>query len=392
MSNIQQVEQCNVCSGSRLSSVFAAPNLPLTGLYLDEPDLSGLRSDQEFLVCEDCGHGQLRFVLPASQLYDDTYAHRSSGSSIATAGNDFFMQYLRDIVGERQFESVLEVGCNDLYMLTQLRDIGKNLAGVDPIWIGNSHPIDGQVRVIGKFLNELDAHDDLTAPPDLIISAHTLEHIAGLYEHLAELMEIASDGCIFLIEMPCLDTMVEMRRFDQVFHQHIQHLSLESMRRLVSRLGGRYLGHRLNFQYWGGTLLFSFSKSSVESEFVSERPYDSKQIEAAYAGFRNSLRSLSGLIDGLSGPRVGFGAAQMLPVLAYHMESDLSSLSAILDDNPDRWGKFLPAIAPPIVAPGEFGELRDASAVITALDSARPILARLAELQPRRVLLPLPVI
>lgn len=392
MDGIEQVDLCNVCSGSGLSVIFEAPDLPLTGLYLPAPDLQGFRSDQAFLVCERCGHGQLRFVLPPERLYDETYTHRSSSSSIATSGNDFFMAYLREIVGEHHFESVLEVGCNDLYMLSQLRDIGARLAGLDPIWIGNSHAPDEKIHVIGKFLHELDVEADLVGAPDLIISAHTFEHISGLHEHLSGLLDVAADGCLFLIEMPCLDTMVEMRRFDQVFHQHLQHLSVESMLTLVQRLGAQYVGHRFNYRYWGGTLLFAFKKVRGSTPTVSERRYGTEEIAAAYTGFRRSLESLSGLIDGLGGDRVGFGAAQMLPVLAYHMDSDLSTFSAILDDNEDRWGRFLPGIAPPIVSPADFGGLRETSVVITALDSARPILTRLSDLAPRRILLPLPVL
>lgn len=66
--------------------------------------------------------------------------------------------------------------------------------------------------------------------------------------------------------------------------------------------------------------------------------------------------------------------------------------SAILDDNPNRWERFLPAVTPRIVAPADFGPLHDVSVVITALDSAQPILTRLLGLAPRRVVLPLPVL
>ena len=43
---------------------------------------------------------------------------------------------------------------------------------------------------------------------------------------------------------------------------------------------------------------------------------------------------------------IGFGAAQMLPIIGYHMESNLDWISKIYDDNDNRVGKYLPYISP----------------------------------------------
>jgi hypothetical protein len=91
----------------------------------------------------------------------------------------------------------------------------------------------------------------------------------------------------------------------------------------------------------------------------------------------------------LDEPCYGFGAAQMLPVLAHHMGSDLGFLEAILDDNSDRIGKFLPTINSPIVAPSQVKCFSEVAVIVTALDSMRPILRRLMDLSPRRILNPI---
>jgi hypothetical protein len=71
------------------------------------------------------------------------------------------------------------------------------------------------------------------------------------------------------------------------------------------------------------------------------------------------------------------------------MGSDLSFLEAILDDNDERTGKFLPGINSPIVAPDQVKNFSGVSVMISALDSIRPILRRLIDLSPRRILHPL---
>jgi hypothetical protein len=75
----------------------------------------------------------------------------------------------------------------------------------------------------------------------------------------------------------------------------------------------------------------------------------------------------------------------MLPIIAHHAKTDLSFMQGIIDDNETRLGTFLPNIKCPTIAPGSVKDLKDSLCLITAIDSARPILARLLDLQPRRI-------
>ena len=78
----------------------------------------------------------------------------------------------------------------------------------------------------------------------------------------------------------------------------------------------------------------------------------------------------------------------MLPILTYHMGSNLEFMDAILDDNIERNGTTLPGIVPEIRLPLE-GEMDEATILITALDSTRPILKRLLSANPRRIMHPM---
>jgi len=63
------------------------------------------------------------------------------------------------------------------------------------------------------------------------------------------------------------------------------------------------------------------------------------EIRIQHAAFRRQLASVRITLERLikqGASAVGFGAAQMVPTLAYHMETDLGFLEAILDDNPAR--------------------------------------------------------
>jgi len=386
------IKNCNVCGSGDLESIFDTPQLPLTGVYLNPKDSITLPCfDQSFIVCHRCGHGQLLNVINPNILYNDTYTHRSSSSSISTQGNDFFEHFLRQIVGKNQFESVLEVGCNDLYLLDKIQDLGSNFVGIDPIWAGKDFEHNKKTHVLGRFVEDFDVETDIKHKPNLVISAHTFEHIGGLREQFEHLVTLAADDCLFVIEMPSFDSMIKTRRFDQIFHQHIQYLSLTSMVELIKQIGCQYLAHQFNYSYWGGTLLFSFKKTP-HLKTIDKPKFESltmTTIENNFRSFKTSVISTVDQASKLMENCYGFGAAQMLPVLAYHAQSDLSFMQGILDDNPNRVGTQLPGVASPIISVAEAENLTDSAIMITALDSMRPIMKKVIELNPRRIMSPI---
>ncbi|MDB3912797.1 hypothetical protein N9381_13685, partial [Paracoccaceae bacterium] len=65
--------------------------------------------------------------------------------------------------------------------------------------------------------------------------------------------------------------------------------------------------------------------------------------------------------------------------------SDLSFLEGIIDDNPTRIGTYLPSISCPIVSSTSIENINDVMCLITAIDSSRPIMSRILELNPRRI-------
>ena len=59
-------------------------------------------------------------------------------------------------------------------------------------------------------------------------------------------------------------------------------------------------------------------------------------------------------------------------------------MKAIIDDNSERIGSYLPYINPPI-SRVEDVDIKNSTIVITALDSSRSLMNRLLELNPRRI-------
>ena len=392
-SGVQKFEKasCSACGGENLDLVIELPDFPLTGVYVKEEQKKNTNLDQGLCLCSSCGHGQLLYTIDPNTIYDQTYFHRSSESPIATMGNDFFSIFLEKITSGRKFKSIVEVGCNDLYLLKKIAHQADQLLGVDPIWKGNDHVVDGKIQVAGGFIEDVDFTQFLGEKPDLIVSAHTFEHIDSPIEVFQNLVDKAADNATFVVEVPGFDSLLNINRFDQIFHQHIQYFSVASFRSMISKLRCEYLTHTFNYSYWGGTLLIAFRKGWTAKSDDAETSLKPtvEHCKNSFLQFKTQLESVMSVLDNIDGVIYGFGGAQMLPTLAYHMGTDLSFLECILDDNPDRHGLTYPHLRARIKRPSASLDLSDASVLITALDSARPIMKRIIDLNPKYVVKPL---
>ncbi|MCG3175102.1 MAG: hypothetical protein MOGMAGMI_00024 [Candidatus Omnitrophica bacterium] len=384
--------RCCVC-GSAVRVVLDLPGLPLTGIYVGpRARRRDTRHDQALGLCARCGHAQLTRALDPRSVYDGTYEHRSSSSALARRGNDALERFIARVAGGRRFKRAVEVGCNDLYLTRRLARRARQVLGVDPIWRHRRPPkTPANIRVSGSYVEDLDAARLCGGRPDLIVSAHTWEHLERPLGALSSLVEDAADGALVVLEVPSFDTLLRDARFDQVFHQHLQYFGLASMLELLKRSGLGYLTHTHNPDYWGGTLLIAALKGVRPRKAPRAPRATPALVRRRYAAFKARMRACMSVVTRQrDGVVYGYGAAQMLPVLAYHMGTDLSELRAVLDDDPARQGRSYPGLRPRIARPeAHRTHLTEATVLVTAPDSARPIARRLSELGARRIVVPL---
>ena len=385
----RSLSECGVCSHGELETLIELPQFPLTGIYVTKkvPDMPN-GHDQKLRFCPACGHAQLKYALDPTFLYGDHYLHRSSASHLTPAAVDFIADYLEVLRPGQRFKLAVEIGCNEMVLLDRVLKRSESAIGIDPLWRDTMPEEKPGRRVIGKFLEEVDLYSELGGRPDLIISTHNLEHIVDAGRQLTRLMEIASDDALFLMEVPDFDLMVKNLRFDQVFHQHVHYFGLTSFVEAIERAGGHYLTHVYNYRNWGGTVVVAFTKSTNSATRPARQPRTVAGIKQNFQLFRDQLAGTSKMLQGMSGEIWGYGAAQMLPTLAYHMETDFGFLAGILDDCPKRTGLTYPELDVLIHKPDEKTNLGDSVAVITALDAVRPIMNRLREFNPRFVVVP----
>ena len=119
MPSYLRIDSCDICSSKRLIKVFGMRNFPLTGIYtLKGKKLKNFNN--EFLICKKCNHGQLRNQINPKYLYQETYSHRTSKSPLAVHINYDFYGKLKNIIKNKKFNCIFEIGCNDLFLAKRI--------------------------------------------------------------------------------------------------------------------------------------------------------------------------------------------------------------------------------------------------------------------------------
>jgi len=394
---IAQRACCAVCSSSKLEVAIALPDLPLTARYSTELVKNKVPGvDQQLLICTNCGHGQLARQISPEALYCDNYSFRTSASETARKGTSFYLSMLDELTEGRKLDCVLDVGCNDLHLLEQLHDRSKNRIGIDPIWSTKENRVkDKGITVIGANIEDVDLKSVLPSAPDLVVCRHTLEHIYQPKAVMEQLLKVASKDTLFLFEVPGFDALIKRFRFDQVFHQHLQYFSLASFRRLIKEFGCTYMSHRENYHDWGA-LLIAFHMdncTSLDTGHDENVPYDLHSIYQGYSVFQQALSGVHNVLRSFEGTVIyGYGAAQMLPVLAYHLHDDLSLLEAVIDDDPAKAGLYYWNLPLSISSSSDVRKMDESSVFITAVDCVASIMKKLLVTRPKNIIYPFNII
>jgi len=387
--SVSSLTECGVCGHGELETVIDLPLFPLTGIFVSERVSDTPHGhDQKLQFCNACGHAQLENVLAPAFLYGEQYAYRSSASHLTPAAVDFFLDCLNQLRPKKHFKLAVEIGCNEMVLLDRMLERSDRAVGIDPLWQRMTPDEKPGREILGKFLEDVDLEVELGGRPDLIVSTHNLEHINDVRGQLARLMDVAADDALFLMEVPDFDLMVENMRFDQVFHQHIHYFGLTSFLKIIEETGGHYQSHFYNYRGWGGTVVVAFTKSANDAAAPAGRPQTADAVRARYGLYQERMDTTERLLAGLSGEMWGYGAAQMLPTLGYHMKTDFGFLAGIMDDCPRRTGLTYPELDVRIFKPDDNTRLDHATVIITALDAVRPIMNRLRDFNPRFVVIP----
>ena len=143
---------------------------------------------------------------------------------------------------------LLEIGCNDIKLIENLKNNFSYLYGIDPIWHKKEAPKGKKINVIGGYVENVNLKK-VNKKIDVIVSTHNLEHIDDPFGVLKKFIDNFGEDVTFFIEVPDSDLMIKNLRFDQIFHQHYHYFNMNSLQNLTRRLGCKIISKSISWHF-----------------------------------------------------------------------------------------------------------------------------------------------
>jgi hypothetical protein len=320
---------------SRFRELYRADRLPVFQNRMfssEEEALNCTRGD--VVLVQDLTTGLIfnKTFDPELMVYDATYQNEQGHS-------EAFRRHLEDVAqvigGHFRDQVLIEVGCGKGLFLEQLQAIGFRITGFDPTYEGSNPAI---VREYFTSATGLRA--------DGLILRHVLEHVRDPVSFLAQLRD-ANGGCgKIYIEVPCVDWIAQHRAWFDVFYEHVNYFRLSDFERIFGTVdqAGRTFGNQYLYVVADlATVRHPAPEPAVGFEFPT--------------GFRDSVAACATRLK--MNERRGhvqaaiWGGSSKGVIFALFMERAGAKIDMVVDINPAKRGKYIPATGLRVHSPEE---------------------------------------
>jgi SAM-dependent methyltransferase len=367
--------KCRHCHGL-LEQVFIDLGFaPPSNAYLNEEDLHKpeLYFPLKVFACGHCGLVQTEGYARADELFRPDYAYFSSTSVSWLDHAARYSAMIRERLKLDDRSFVIEIACNDGYLLRNFMAAGIPCLGIEP----TAGTADAAEKLgvpvtrefFGAALGGRLSREGRQA--DLIIGNNVYAHVPDINDFTQGLKAALKPGGTITLEFPHLMHLVAQTQFDTIYHEHYSYLSLFTADRIFETAGLRIFDveelptHGGSLRIYGcHTDDFRQSTEAV-SGLLAEEEHQGLRRPETYRAFQQRADTIKDnlllfLIEQKHmGKKVAaYGAAAKGNTLLNYAGVKPDLLPYVCDAAPSKQGKFLPGSHIPILPPSALRERR----------------------------------
>ena len=384
--------KCRLCESDQL---VLAVKLPLTTIA-DHYRAAGEKQmplyPLDIYRCEACGHIQLLDILPPAVLFDAEFTYMPSKNPALIEHFKMYADLVASLLDDHSASVCLDIGSNDgLFLQTLKTRFGSEILGIDPAHAPAEHARSQGVETWEEFFtaDSVKRIKERFKKIDVISANNVFAHNDDLISFATNVASLMHDGSVFSFEFSYLVDVVEKGLIGTVFHEHVSTHSLLSLIPFLKRCGLDLVDIKRIDTQGGAAIGFAklhSAKAPVSESVVNLLVLERKlglDTDRGINNFRDRIMADKIKVTELLKPYVGkivggFGAARSANLLIDFFEFG-PILSFIIDDSPQKCGKWLNTVEVPILPNSSLAEKNPKVMVCLAWIHTEKITARLKE-------------
>lgn len=312
-------------------------------------------------------------------LYD--YSYTSSNSNFAKNHWRDFAKFIDNLMHKKN-SSILEIGANDGYLCSVLKNYNHNVLAIDSSKSMTELCRQRGISAINMVFNLKNVENtNLTGTKyNCIIANNVFNHANNPLDFLLAVKSLLTQDGLFVFEVPYWLKLVESLHFDQIYHEHISYFTIFSLKNLLILADFEIIDFEI-VDYHGGSLrVISQIKNSatnvnttkIDDQISFEKNkglFDKKtyvefeqKIKNKRSKFLANLHNLKTTNPNI--PFVGVGAAAKANTLLTYYGLNSTYIDFITDMSEFKIGKFTPLTRIPIFSDEAFNNSKHFYAIV----------------------------
>lgn len=359
---------CRHCNSEDMFNLVDLGTSPPSNAYISEENIN---SEEKWFplkinICSKCFLCQTEDYSSGEELFAEDYAYFSSFSQTML---DHSKKYSSEMIKKLNLNSnsmVIEVAANDGYLLQYFKEKNIPSIGVEPTTstanAARKKGIDIIEDFFGVSLANIMIENGQSA--DLIVGNNVLAHVPDINDFVKGAAILLKESGVVTYEIPYLVNLVKNNLFDTIYHEHYSYLTVNSIKNIFEANGLHLFDVEL-IEVHGGSLRVFGEKidNSAKTPLTrrAQKIIDNEKLEGflsedAYKGFQEKAEKVKNdfvtfLIEAknMNKKVIGFGAAAKGNTLINFSGIRADLISAVVDSNPAKQGKYLPGSRIPII-------------------------------------------
>jgi len=359
--------KCRFCK-TELKHVFIdlvnspASNSFLSLKQLNEPEIF---YPLKVYTCHKCFLVQIDEFKKSDAIFDNNYLYFSSYSKSWLKHSKDYTEMMTNRFGYTKNSLIMEVASNDGYLLQYFKEKNIPVLGIEPTAntakVAEEKGIESIIDFFGTKLAKEMVKKNIKA--DLLLGNNVLAHVPDIVDFVKGMKLILKDNGVVTMEFPHLMQLVDNNQFDTIYHEHFSYLSFHTVKEIFASQELEMFDVEELPTHGGSLRIFAKHQNDLTKE-VHKNVEDllKKEIKKGVTSLdyynhfqQKALKIKLNLIDFLlnqkkTGKKVGaYGAAAKGNTMLNYCGIKNDLIEFVVDANPHKQNKFLPASHIPVV-------------------------------------------